>query len=89
VEAETSPRDAQALARRHATKLRDGAVDGILLIVPDTRHVRSFLRTAEVEMIGGFPIPGRRASELLRAGVDPGGSAVIVIPRGSPAICAP
>lgn len=61
VEAETAPHDAQALIRRLALKQRDGAVDGVLLIVRDTRTVTSFLREAAVELAGAFPVDGRRA----------------------------
>jgi transcriptional regulator with XRE-family HTH domain len=38
-EAETHPTDAQALGRRTELKHRDGQVDGVLLVLPDTRHV--------------------------------------------------
>jgi hypothetical protein len=30
-------------------------------------------------LLPAFPVPGRRALELLAAGVDPGGNSVIVI----------
>lgn len=81
VEAETAPNDGQATLRRLALKQRDGQVDGVLLIVRDTRRTREFLR--EITAVAGstFPIPGARAVELLRVGVDPGGSAIIMLPR--------
>lgn len=80
IEAETLPRDAQALVRRLQLKLRDGGLDGMVLVLRDTRRTRAFLREAADELAGGFPVPGRRALELLAAGLDPGGSAVILVP---------
>jgi transcriptional regulator with XRE-family HTH domain len=81
IEVETAPRDAQALARRLRLKLRDGAVDGILLVLPQSRQVRAFLAGGRDELGSLFAVPGARALELLRAGVDPGGNALIVLPR--------
>jgi len=80
VEGETGPRDAQALGRRLELKRRDGAVDGVLLILPDTRGVREFLAAAGPILVSLFPVPGRRALQALRLGQDPGGSAIIVVP---------
>jgi hypothetical protein len=81
VEAETRPRDVQAIARRLHLKVRDGAVDGVLVILPNTQHIRVFLQ--EFIAIAGtsFPIAGRQALDLLGAGLDPGGSAIIVLPQ--------
>lgn len=85
VEAETAPRDAQALNRRLQLKLRDGEVDGVLLVLRDSRANRAFLRLAAAELGPSFPLPGLRAAELLRAGVDPGGSAIVLAARPSKA----
>lgn len=79
VEAETHPTDAQALLRRLDLKVRDGDVDGVILVLPATRHTRAFLAAAGDLLATSFPVPGRRAIELLRAGVDPGGGAVVVL----------
>lgn len=81
VEAETAPRDGQATLRRLALKERDGQVDGVLLVVRDTHQTRAFLR--EIGDVAGsrFPVAGPRALELLGVGADPGGSAIIVMPR--------
>lgn len=81
VEAETSPRDSQALNRRLQLKARDGGVDGVLLILRDNRSSRTFVREAAAELGPTFRTSGVRALELLRAGVDPGGSAIIFVPR--------
>jgi transcriptional regulator with XRE-family HTH domain len=83
VEVETAPRDAQSLARRLQLKLRDGGVDGIILVVPDTRAVKEFLGVAAMELPALFPVAGATAAKQLRAGLDPGGNAVIVVRRGS------
>lgn len=78
-EAETHPTDGQALARRLELKVRDGGVDGVILILPATRHTRAFLAAAGELLAPVFPIRGTRALELLRAGVDPGGNSIVVV----------
>jgi transcriptional regulator with XRE-family HTH domain len=79
VEAETAPRDVQALGRRLALKLRDGGVDGILLVLPRTRRVREFLAAARGLLDTSFPIPGAAASARLAAGRDPEGSSIVLV----------
>ena len=81
VEAETAPHDGQATMRRLTLKQRDGHVDGVLLVLRDTRQSRAFLH--EIDDVAGssFPVGGQRALELLRVGANPGGSAIIVLPR--------
>ena len=79
VELESAPHDAQALARRIELKQRDGMVDGVILVLPATRRTREFLAAAAPVLAPNFPIPGPRALELLRAGVCPGGNAIVVI----------
>jgi transcriptional regulator with XRE-family HTH domain len=80
VEAETAPRDAQALLRRLQLKRRDGRVDGIVLLLRSTAQTRRFLGEAGGLLAADFPVPGRRALALLQGGLDPGGSAVVVLP---------
>ncbi len=80
VEAETAPRDSQALVRRLQLKQRDGEVNGVILLVRRTVQTRRFVSEAGDLLRSVFPIDGVRAQELLRAGVDPGGSAMIVLP---------
>ncbi|MEO8229857.1 MAG: helix-turn-helix transcriptional regulator [Chloroflexota bacterium] len=82
VEAETGPRDSQALTRRLNLKQRDGEVDGVILLLPVSRRSRQFLEAAGETLRPNFPVSGRRALELLSAGVDPGGSAIILIEMG-------
>ena len=79
VEAETHPTDAQALIRRLELKKRDGDVTGVLLVLPATRHSRLFVAAAAEMLVPAFPVDGPRALELLVAGVDPGGSSIIVL----------
>jgi hypothetical protein len=82
VEAETRPRDAQALNRRLQLKVRDGEVDGVLLVLRDGKANRAFVRAAAAELGPTFRQPGPRAIELLGAGAHPGGSAIIFVARG-------
>jgi transcriptional regulator with XRE-family HTH domain len=76
VEAETRPRDVQALQRRIALKARDSGISAVLLLLADTQHNRQLLRD-HPNLRDNFPVPGRRALELLAAGVFPGGGAVL------------
>ena len=82
VEAETAPRDAQALVRRIQLKERDASIDGVLLLVGRTVQTRRFVQEAGELLRSVFRIDGVRALELLRAGVDPGGNAMITLPVG-------
>jgi transcriptional regulator with XRE-family HTH domain len=79
IEAETRPRDRQALERRLALKLRDGDVNGMGLVLLDSRHNRDFVRAHRDALLDRFPIASRRALELLAAGVYPGGNSVILL----------
>ena len=79
VEAETRPRDRQALERRLSLKVRDGDVSSLVLLLLDSRHNREFVRANREVLVERFPVSARRALELLGAGVDPGGSAIILL----------
>jgi transcriptional regulator with XRE-family HTH domain len=79
VEAETRPRDRQALERRLALKSRDGDIDRMALLLLDSRHNREFIRAHGDAMADRFRVQGRRALELLGAGADPGGNAIILL----------
>ncbi|HYK96353.1 MAG TPA: helix-turn-helix transcriptional regulator [Candidatus Dormibacteraeota bacterium] len=79
VEAETGPRDAQGLNRRLQLKARDGEVDGVLLVLRDNRANRAFVRAAADELGPTFPQSSARALERMRAGVDPGGNAIVFL----------
>jgi hypothetical protein len=79
IEAETRPRDRQAMERRLALKLRDGDVSSMTLLLLASRHNRDFLRAHGGVLRERFPIPGSRAMELLRVGVDPGGNSIVLL----------
>jgi transcriptional regulator with XRE-family HTH domain len=79
VEAETNPHDGQALLRRINLKLRDGGVDGVILLLPDTRRSRAFRRAFGPLLERDFPVAGSVAMKRLAAGLDPGGNAVVVL----------
>jgi transcriptional regulator with XRE-family HTH domain len=79
VEAETRPRDWQALQRRLALKRRDGGVDRVLLVLTNSRWNRALVRTHAADLAGDFSVPQRVALEAIAAGRDPGGNAVILI----------
>lgn len=93
VEAETAPSDAQAVVRRLRLKERDGRVDGMLLVVRDTRRVRDFFASGDEFFRPTFPTSARSALGSLRAGAKPAGNAIIVVgygprpatPRSAPA----
>lgn len=79
VECELNPIDDQALIRRLALKERDGMVDGVILLLPDTRQTRAFRREFAEVRAAQFPIAAGVALTRLGAGVPPGGNAVIII----------
>lgn len=78
-EAELNPIDGQALIRRLTLKQRDGRVDGVILLLPDTRQARLFRREFADLLATDFPIPARLAMVRLANGLDPGGNAMVVI----------
>jgi transcriptional regulator with XRE-family HTH domain len=79
VEAETRPRDLQALQRRIGLKLRDAGLEHVLLLLLDSAHGRRLVRLHGDTLRAEFPVPGARALELLRAGVPTGGSAIVLL----------
>jgi transcriptional regulator with XRE-family HTH domain len=83
VEAETAPRDAQALVRRVHLKARDSVVDGVLLALRDTRTTREFLEAGGPSLRTSFTFDSRRVFAALRAGARPSGDAIVIVPRGS------
>jgi len=82
-EAETAPHDGQALIRRFQLKIRDGGVDGALLLVRDTRTVRRFLGETNELLRSQLPVRTRDVLLRLRAGERPHGNAIVVVPRRS------
>jgi transcriptional regulator with XRE-family HTH domain len=80
-ELEMAPTDSQALNRRLQLKVRDGNVDGVMLLLPKTRRAREFMAGAGATLAPNFPVPGATAMERLQAGENPGGSSIIVLER--------
>ncbi len=79
LEAETRPRDVQALQRRVALKRRDDpGVSGVVLLLADTRHNRALLREHGEALRGDFPVPAAALLEALSDGRDPGGSGIVL-----------
>src|SRR5262245_5951747 len=79
VECELSPIDGQALIRRLMLKIRDGAVDGLVLLMPDTRQTRQFRREFEPVLKTMFPVRPAAALSAFSEGRSPGGSAIVVL----------
>jgi transcriptional regulator with XRE-family HTH domain len=79
VEAETGPRDGQALARRIALKQRDSEVDGVILLLPRTSRTREFRARFRPLLTVEFPIDGRLILQRLAGGETPGGSGIVVL----------
>ena len=80
VEAETGPRDGQALTRRILTKQRDSDMPSTILLLRATVQTRRFLEEGGELLRSSFPVDGSMALGRLRTGQDPGGNAVIVLP---------
>jgi transcriptional regulator with XRE-family HTH domain len=79
IEVETRVTDWQAKERQLMLKRRDGGVDRLILVLADTRHNRTVVRTIGLELRRAFPIQGRTARAALRSAVDPGGDLLIVV----------
>jgi transcriptional regulator with XRE-family HTH domain len=79
VEAETRPRDLQALLRRLALKARDGRTDAMLLILARTAANRDFARRVKALDPDRFPVRPRDALAALATGDHPGGSSLILL----------
>ncbi|MFN8519413.1 MAG: helix-turn-helix transcriptional regulator [Chloroflexota bacterium] len=79
VEAESHLRDFQATLRKAKIKARDGEVDGLILLLADTRHHRALIEEHVSLIRAEFPVDGRVALERLAAGRSPGGNAVIML----------
>lgn len=79
VEAETRVGDAQALQRRLARKVRDGQIRHVLLLVADTVRNREAVAAWGSGLGAMFPSSARITLDALRAGVDPGGSGIVIL----------
>ena len=79
LDAETRPRDVQALARREALKRRDDGADTMILLVADTRHNRQVIRLARADLVGEFPIIGAAVLAAVCKGERPTGSGILFL----------
>ena len=70
--------DIQALERRLNLKIRDGDVDGVILVIAETRRNRRAL-AATPAAFAGFDRDARRVLAALRAGRDPRGSSLLLL----------
>src|SRR5271157_4979489 len=71
VEAETRPRDLQALQRRVALKLRDDpGISGVVLLLANTRHNRNLMRESGDALRVDFPLPCEAVLRPLAEGRD-------------------
>ena len=79
VEAETRPRDMQALQRRLAAKRRDDQeIAAVVLLLAATRHNRSFIKEFGPALRADLPLDGKSVLAALREGRSPGGSGIVL-----------
>jgi len=78
VEAETVLDDLQALERRLHRKQRDGGIGVLILLVADTRRNRRAIEAAPASF-AGFSRDARVTLRALRAGTNPGHSAIMFL----------
>ena len=79
VEAETRPRDLQAVQRRLALKLRDDAsVSAVVLLLSDTRYNRELLKSHGSVLRADYRVDVDAMWRALADGRDPGGSGVVL-----------
>ena len=78
-EAETRLADIQAMERRLALKLRDGAVDILLLVVSDTAHNRDVLQRHREVLRPLLPLDGRDVLRAFATGRLPDRSGLLVL----------
>jgi transcriptional regulator with XRE-family HTH domain len=78
-EAETRVTDVQAVERRLALKLRDGAVDLLILLVSDTRWNRGVLVGHREALRALLPLDGRDVLRALADGRLPEANSLVVL----------
>lgn len=79
VEAETRIGDVQARVRSLQLKRRDGRVDGVILLLRDSRHHRLLAGQHRSLLEVNFPVQTDAALSALRAGRPPAGDAIILL----------
>lgn len=80
VGAETRLRDIQAVERRVNLKKRDSGVDRVILLVRASRSNLTVIRAMSDQLRANFPVDSKTALAALRAGRDPGGDALVLLP---------
>jgi transcriptional regulator with XRE-family HTH domain len=78
-EAETRLGDIQALERKLALKVRDGAVDVLLLVVADTAHNRAILDLHRAALRSLLPLDNVQVRRALRDSRLPAASGVVLV----------
>lgn len=77
VEGEMHPTDMQELGRRLSLKKRDGGVDRLIIVMPNSVWCRQL---ADLNELGeAFPVRSAEALDALRNGRDPGGDAIVLV----------
>jgi transcriptional regulator with XRE-family HTH domain len=80
VEAETRPRDVQALQRRLTTKLRDDPeVSAVILLLSATRHNRALVKEHGDALRAALPGSADAILRTIAAGRHPGGSGIVLL----------
>lgn len=80
LEAETRPRDVQALQRSLALKRRDDpSVSAAVLLLANTRYNRRLLREHGDSLRADLPLDDRNLLAALAAGRDPKGSGIVLL----------
>jgi len=79
VEAETRPRDLQALERGMQLKLRDSGVSRMILVVAGTQRNRELVRAFLPSLRATFPLGTGETLRALGEGRDPGANGLVLI----------
>jgi hypothetical protein len=80
VEAETRPRDVQALQRRLSAKRRDDPeIASVILLLADTRHNRALIKEHGEALAADLPLASNTVMAALAEGSRPGGSGIVVV----------
>lgn len=79
VEAETRPRDLQAVERAIHLKQRDSGVDRVVLLVRGSKRNRQLVRELLPVLRAGFPLGTADVMRALHEGRDPGADGLAVL----------
>jgi transcriptional regulator with XRE-family HTH domain len=79
LEAITRLTDAQAQTRSLTLKREAAGLDGMVIVLADTRHNRAAVRDASATLDGAFPMRTRAVLAALRAGRAPHADGVVLV----------